>query len=481
MVAALSCAVLAGGCGRLKPAAAPPADSGDAGVLGDAGAGDDTGAAGDAAAAADAAAPSVALAVMSNLAVTFVAADGSTRVAYRFENQPLFEGIALGTGIAARAGYVAATASWWVPTGCSPVNGLQVCPELDLVVFLDLAGRVLWEKMFTRQASSADLGPGLFVGDGGDVLLVHGTGIATLVTPDGRERGLPPGMTLLARPFAGPALLVRAPVGDAGAAALAWLYPGELLQPVDPPLSVEAPLDAFDAGDELDFAATDAAGAGVIVHARPGQTTVLPAAGLGGGAAAARSGPWRAAADGPDVVRFNLVTGTVERFTWAFPDGKRSLGWGIAADGALVQALRDDAVAAVFVSPDAASGWTRIGLTMAEVEQIQVQDTAGTFLVDALGTNDFFVPQQSWPPVSGGEVPQLLQTSDQLVRPVDGVATQISPRWSNVVFTRDGRRAAYWEATDSSTRLVIHDVASGAKTPVPGIAASAEPQMVWLE
>jgi hypothetical protein len=474
MVLALSCAALAAACGRLKPAAAP-AESADAGLLGDAAQ------AGDAPAAADGAAPSVALAVMSGSAVTLVAPDGSTRVAHQFEGDPLYGGVVVGTGIAARAGYVAASASWWQCVGCTLVGGLPEGPEVDRVVLLDLAGRLLWEKMLTHHASSPNLGLGLSVGDGGDVVLVEGTAGAMLVTPDGRERTLPPGVTPLARPFAGPAVLVLAPVGDAGAVALAWWSPGQLPQPVDPPLSVEGSLDAFDAGDELDFVATGADGARVIVHARPGQTTVLPAAGLGGGTADARSGPWRASSDGPSVVRFNLVTGAVERFTWALPDGQRSLGWGIAADGSFVQALRDDAVAAALVSPDAASGWTRVGLTMGQVEEIWLQDTSGTLLVDARGTNEFFVPQQMWPATPGAEVPQLLQTSHQLVRPADGVATQIFLAWWGVAFARDGRRAAYWEAVSTGARLVIHDVASGEKTPVMQAPAAPPPQVLWLE
>jgi hypothetical protein len=480
MVLALSGAALAAACGRLKPAALAP--DGAAGAFGDAGATDDTSAADDTAAADAGGAPPVVLVVASAADVRFVAGDGSARVVYRFGGAPSDGTITFSAGIAAGGGYVAASGRWWGAAGaCAVDGGLLVCPEVERFVLLDLDGRVRWEKTLTRPVPSSEGGFALSVGAGGDVLLADGTAGAELVGLDGGEQPLPSQVTPVARLFAGPTVPVRAFVGDAGAGVLAWWRPGQPLEPSDPPVSVEAPLDFFDGGDELDFVAAGADGARVIVHARPGQTTVLPATRLGGGDADARSGPWRAAFDGATVTRFNLLTGTVERLAWALPDGERSLGWGIAADGSLAQLLRDDAVAALFLSPDGASGWTRVGLTMGQVEQIQVQDTAGTFLVDALGTNDFFVPHQLWPAVPGGEVPQLLQTSHQLVRPADGVATQILPAWDGVAFARDGRRAAYWEATSTGARLVIHDVPSGGKTPVMSTQDATPPQLLWLE
>jgi hypothetical protein len=477
MVLALSCAALAAACGRLKPAAAP-GEAGEAGASGDAGLPADAGPPGDAGALGDAGVPAVALAVMNAADVTLVAPDGSRRVVYRFEGQPFDGGLSFSAGIAARDGYVAARGSWWGAAGaCALDGGLLGCPEVDRVVLLDLEGRVLWEKTVARWSPSSDISIGVSVGAGGNVLLMEGTAGSTLVAPDGAEHPLPPEVAPYARSFGGPAMLVRT-----ATSVLAWWRPDQPLELTDPPVSLNDLPDPFDTGDELDFVAASADGAPVIVHARPGQTDVLPATGLSrGGSPDARSGPWGATSDGSDVVRFNLVTGAVERFTWALPAGLRSLGWGIAADGSFVQALRDDAMAAVFVSPDAASGWTRVGLTMGQVEQIRVQDTSGTLLVDALGINQFFVPHQMWPATPDAGAPQLLQTSHQLVRPTDGVATQIFPAWYGVTLSRDGRRAAYWEATSSSTRLVIHDVASGETIPVMETLAATPPQVLWLE
>src|SRR5262249_252648 len=152
------------------------------------------------------------------------------------------------------------------------------------------------------------------------------------------------------------------------------------------------------------------------------------------------------------------------RFTWALPSGMRALSpYTVGHDGSFARVLRDDHAAAAYVSADGAS-WSPIGKTMGQGESATIQDYAGTFLVDAQGTNDFFVPTPQWPDAPGGQIPELLQSSVQLVRPATGVAAVINPRWYPVALSSDGQRAAYWEEAPSDTRLVIHDLVRDIRT-----------------
>jgi hypothetical protein len=155
-------------------------------------------------------------------------------------------------------------------------------------------------------------------------------------------------------------------------------------------------------------------------------------------------------------------------FTWSFPPGLTLLSRTIDSQGWFVAVLRDDHVAGVYRSPDAVSNWTRLGRRLGQVEEVQVGNTAGTYLIFARGTDSFFVPSQVWrddADAPGGGEPELLQDSVQLVRPESNVAEVLNYGYAvSVNLTDDGLCAVNWEPTPSGRQLTIHDLAmNGAK------------------
>jgi hypothetical protein len=269
---------------------------------------------------------------------------------------------------------------------------------------------------------------------------------------------------------------------DLPGARFAWWRPGNLVAPTD--LSIDDPLDPFDAGSERIFPATAGDGTRVVAHARPDRIETLPVpAEIGAGRATFSSGFWRGFELGGGVVRLNLLTGESARLDPSIPDGMRQIGAGMGDDGALLSVLRNDFMAGVFRWADAASGWTRIGKILGEVEQVTVRDVAGTYLVDAQGTNRFFVPAQTWQGAPTGQTPELLQTSYQIVRPVDGVDAEIDPilaPWLRV--SSDGLCAAYWASTASGLQLTVHDLARDIRfSTSPATAAARLAAAVWIE
>jgi len=152
--------------------------------------------------------------------------------------------------------------------------------------------------------------------------------------------------------------------------------------------------------------------------------------------------------------------------TWIFPPGLSPMSRAIDSQGWFISVLRDDYAAWVYRSPDAMSDWTRLGASMGQVEEVQVSNIAGTYLVSARGTLSFFVPTQIWrddaPP---GREPDLLQNSVQLVRPETGVVDVI-PYGDDISvnLSMDGLCAVNWEPTPTGRLLTIYDLTiNGAK------------------
>lgn len=147
-------------------------------------------------------------------------------------------------------------------------------------------------------------------------------------------------------------------------------------------------------------------------------------------------------------------------FTWAFPDALVPMSRLIDSQGWFVAVLRDDYRAGVYRSPDAVSGWTRLGKTLGQVEQVLVSNVAGTYVLDARGTSGFFVPQQLWQDAPVGEEPDLLQSSRQLVRPATGAADVLDDDAGAIAVdvSSDGLCAASWEPTPSGRQLTVHDL-----------------------
>ncbi len=352
------------------------------------------------------------------------------------------------------------------------------CPETDRGALLELDGRVRWEKQRSSRTSSASIGFGAQVGEQGWSVLAGAFG-GVLVAPDGTETVLP-AAGWRGRPFSGPAVPMSLFVAETAKTVFAWWRPDRPLAATEPAIEIGDRIDAFDAGDELDFVGVAPDGARVIAHARPDLTVVLPAH-VEPGAIDTSSGSWRAIEDGPTVVRFDLVTGRTDRLTPTFPAGMRPLGpTAVGPDGTLARVFRDDNAASAFVSSDGAS-WSPIGRTLGKVETASIQSFGGTYLVSAKGTSDFFVPTQQWADAPDGQTPELVGTSVQVVRPPDGVAAAIALAWYPVKVSRDGLCAAYWETTPSGARLVIHDLARDVRTPTVATRAAWPPAFVFIE
>ncbi|HMF39863.1 MAG TPA: hypothetical protein VKQ32_04160 [Polyangia bacterium] len=414
--------------------------------------------------------------------VMFVMSDGSSRSVYRFDSYAPAGALSFSAGLAVRGDNVVATASWWgtADDQCHLQDGNYTCPETDRLVLLDREGRVLWEKMRSQRASSASIGIGARVGAAGWVVLSDATG-SVLVAPDGTETKLP-AEVVASRPFPGPALPAVLSTVEAGKRLFAWWQPDRPVAATAPPIALPDSTDWFDAGDQLDFVGRAPDGTTVLVHSGPDGTAVLPGQlDLGTGAPTTWSGSWRAIDDGASVVRYDLVTGTTGRFVWALPAGMRALARAaIGHDGSFIQLLRDDNVAEAFVTDDG-STWTPVGRTLGKVETGSVQDVAGTYLVVAEGTDQFFVPTQQWPENPSGQTPELVGSSVQLVRPSTGVAAVIAPAWSPVVLSTDGVCAAYWEETASGTRLVMYDLAHDTRTAPLETHAASPPAFAFVE
>jgi hypothetical protein len=442
----------------------------------------------------------VALAVSAGTDVVFVMTDGSTTTPYRFE--PAVPGPARASfsqGIDQSSGYVVAHYSWWgSPDGtlstCVQRNGV-VCPEDDSVALLDPAGHVLWEKRFSGQAPSSNIGIFARTGEGGYALLSGASTPGTLlVAPDGSESQLPADWAAFEAPLAGPTLPVFAQLTRD---VFGWWRPGAPVAPTD--FSIQGAPYVFGPGTELAFPATAGDGTPVIVHARPDRLqTLATQADVSHGGAPSSAGAWRAYDLGSAMARFSVSTGESSQFSVSLPDGMTRFDpapappppWsetassfpasptpstGIDHDGAFLAVFRNDYLAQAFRSADAAS-WTPIGKTLGQVERVLVGEVAGTYLVDTRA--DSFVPQQPWQTAPAGRGPELLKESHQIVRPADGVASVVQLGFNEQVhLSRDGLCAAYW---DASSTLIVHDVARGSTFPVR-VPAATDHALVWIE
>ena len=147
-------------------------------------------------------------------------------------------------------------------------------------------------------------------------------------------------------------------------------------------------------------------------------------------------------------------------FDWTFPAGLTPLGRSIDSQGWFIAILRDAYAADVYRSPDGMTAWTRLGKRLGRVEDVQVNNTAGTYFIRALGTASVFVPRQTWASDAPVErQPELLQDSAQLVRPATGVIDVLTYGADiSVNVSPDGLCAVNWEATPMGRQLVTYDL-----------------------
>ena len=113
-------------------------------------------------------------------------------------------------------------------------------------------------------------------------------------------------------------------------------------------------------------------------------------------------------------------------------------------------ALRNDYAAGLYRSPDGVSNWSLVGRTLGQVEAIRATAINGTYVIEADGTNDFFVPNEVWTATTpDGQTPEVLQRSTQIVRPETNVSKTFEKRLAPVAVSEDGQCVAY--SGDTST------------------------------
>ena len=147
-------------------------------------------------------------------------------------------------------------------------------------------------------------------------------------------------------------------------------------------------------------------------------------------------------------------------FTWVFPAGLIPMSRSIDSQGWFIAVLRDAYAADVYRSRDAMTAWTPLGKRLGQVEDVQVSNTAGTYVILARGTQSVFVPQQTWQQdPTGDRQPELVQDSTQLVRPETGVVEVLNEGGEvSVNVSQDGLCAASWEATAMGRQLVTYEL-----------------------
>jgi hypothetical protein len=188
---------------------------------------------------------------------------------------------------------------------------------------------------------------------------------------------------------------------------------------------------------------------------------------------------WQTAADGDAVVRTNLVTGESDRIVFTYPNGLRPLGpYSLDHEGSFARVLRDDTIASAYLSRDG-TAWTPLGKTLTDVEEGNVRDVAGTYVISVQGTTSFFNPKQVWSPVpDGGTTGELRWDSVQVLRPSAGLASRAMPDlW--IGMTSDGLCAAYIE--QASGKFVLHDLARDARKQIVGAHAGGNASLAMLD
>ena len=154
------------------------------------------------------------------------------------------------------------------------------------------------------------------------------------------------------------------------------------------------------------------------------------------------------------------------------PGYERALA--IDADGSFLVALRNDHVAGVYRSFDGATGWTRIGRTLGQVEFVGVRAVNGTYLIEARGTNEVFVPEELWTvPAPAGEEPELAGTTLQVVRPDTKVSEVLAAE--HVAISEDGHCVAHSDGKE----ITVLNMRTGIAWSL-GTAASFD-RFVWIE
>lgn len=461
--------LVATGCGRPLPSSGssdrggdpPPGEASDSGAAGGRGGG-----------TAD---PLPALVVALSDQVLYVSADGtSVRTVYRFARPDIPVG-SLGGGwvmVDARGPHVLASIS------VNAFDGAAGWQQGDRAVLLDDSAGVLWEKAFV----TGDLGPSHArafsgrLGEGGNAVLTVG-GRVIFVAPDGGEHPLD-GIRTAFPPGPGPIVPVVLDAPTLAGSTFGWWRPEQAAIFIGYPIYLL--LHVATVESRLVFESRDAGEARVLVDARPSGFETRPWPPEAGDVAASfGSGEWQGYDRGTEVLRFNALTGQVANLSWALPEGMRRLaGPWFDADGSLIVVLRDDYRAGVYRSAAAGPDWVQIGKTLGDVETVVVGQVAGSYVIEATGTDDWFVPKQSWLPAPAGQEPALQGRSHQIVRPADGIAFEPALALWSVQLSPDGLRALYWRSAEPGYMLVMHDLATGTEQQIafssyPGAYRSA--------
>jgi hypothetical protein len=376
------------------------------------------------------------------------------------------------TGLSAvvRGSYVAAHATVTETVG----SGFNNWQQTDDAVLLTLAGSLVWHRHFF----SDNLGPSharsitLLLGRQGT--MAASADDTFLVGPDGREEALA-GMTPLVEPFPGPLVAVRTTSTSGG-----WWQPGRgLVAPLRLPLS-SLP-QPYRLADRLVYGSPDDAGP-VLNSETADSAHALLSTPLGIEVVDRAASGWVLISVGSDYARFNVATGEAFQQTLAFPPGFWTLqgtlsGRGpyfIDADGSFLVALRNDYVAGVYRSRDGVSNWSLVGRTLGQVEAIAVTAVNGTYLIEAEGTNELFVPREMWTaPAAPGQEPELLRRSTQIIRPETKVEEILHVQLQTAIST-DGLCVAYSNDTSST----VLNMTTGKTWPVAGAAYS---DLGWVE
>lgn len=443
-------------------------------TAGASGAGGGSGLAGASGAAGTRSARPVVVAVVDD-EVLLSSVGGEVSSVYRFAAPDIPAGTLAGgwVTVGVRHGYVLATLS---ATSYDQTTGWR---QGDRAVLLEDGARVRWEKAFT----AADLGPSHQrgfsgqLGEAGDCVLSVGWQ-QLYVDADGTEQPLDGVRSTLA-PLGGPVIPVVWDAPTTFDSSFGWWRPGRPIDLIGHPLTqlfVASPAES-----RFVFESRDVAGQRVLVDARPAGFDVRPwPAEVGDTIARFGAGAWQGDDRGDEVVRWNVLTGELTHLRWALPDGMRRLGhpW-FDDDGSLIVALRNDYLAGVYRSPAAGPDWTPIGKTLGDVETVTVTSASGTYVIDTEGTNDRFVPEQTWQAAPAGQEPALRGATHQIVRPAVAAASEVTPAMWTVQLSPDGQRTVYWRRGSSGYSLVLRDVRSSGERPITSRSLPRAYQMAW--
>jgi len=380
--------------------------------------------------------------------VRVLLSDGSERVVHRFN------GVAA-TVLAVRGGRLLA----------AQVNA-SGAPE-GSVALIDLAsGALRWER-------DEDITGGLLAADGRAFLKRTADGGA-VVALDGTTSALP---GLPEQLGAGEAVLLsRSPVGDEQRRQYGWWKPGfQSAQPLSP-----APSDWSAPERGADGSAVYAAenGSTIVISTPDGARLVAAPADAGSVSVLGHGRYIGVMGSSEDQPRYKLdtVTGMLTRIDTSFPAGLREIERShptlFSEAGEVMLGLRNEGVGGLYTT--SASGWVRVGYSVADVLAVSVAaERGGAVLINA--HYDRFADPGPWP-MAIGEQPELRGRSAQIAR-FDGSARHVinNEVVGSVRFDAAGACAVYAEPRfDSTSQLFLLRLRDGVKRAIGEPAAEVQ-------